>query len=82
MQIPQINIGDAKYHLSPIMDMFNGGILCYTISGGSKLKMMMDMSGRLYRKRVRCQKVRCCTLPEMVLPAAYGLSGESGISYL
>lgn len=48
--VTQINIGNEKCYLSPVMDMYNGQILSYTISDSPNLKMVMDMLDELYRK--------------------------------
>ena len=41
--VTQINIGMEKCYLSPILDMYNGEIVSYTISDHPDLKMVMDM---------------------------------------
>ena len=41
--VTQINIGVEKCYLSPILDMYNGEIVSYTISDHPDLKMVMDM---------------------------------------
>lgn len=48
--VTQIAIGDKKCYFSPIMDIFNGEIICYTISDRPDLKMVMDMLKQMYRK--------------------------------
>lgn len=46
--VTQFNVGGSKAYLSPIMDMFNGEILSYTISYSPDLKMVTDMLNQLY----------------------------------
>lgn len=41
--VTQINIGMDKCYLSPILDMYNGEIISYTISDRPDLKMVMNM---------------------------------------
>ena len=48
--VTQINIGASKCYLSPILDMYNGEIISYTISDRPDLKMVMDMLGTAYAK--------------------------------
>ena len=48
--VTQINIGASKCYLSPILDMYNGEIISYTISDRPDLKMVMDMLGKAYAK--------------------------------
>ena len=46
--VTQFNVGGLKGYLSPVMDMFNGEILAYTISKSPDLKMVTDMLDKLY----------------------------------
>ena len=46
--VTQINIGMDKCYLSPILDMYNGEIVSYTISDHPDLKMVMDMLDRAF----------------------------------
>lgn len=48
--ITQICINDKKTYLSPILDMFNGEIVAYTISRSPNLKMATDMLELAFRK--------------------------------
>jgi len=48
--VTQINIGADKCYLSPILDMYNGEIVCYTISDRPDLKMVMDMLTKAFAK--------------------------------
>ncbi len=48
--VTQVNIGDAKMYLSPILDMYNGEIISYSISRRPDLKMAMDMLKSAFRK--------------------------------
>lgn len=48
--VTQINIGMEKCYLSPILDMYNGEIVSYTISDHPDLKMVMDMLEKAYAK--------------------------------
>lgn len=41
--VTQINIGQDKCYLSPILDMYNGEIISYTISDHPDLRMVMNM---------------------------------------
>lgn len=41
--VTQINIGLEKCYLSPILDMYNGEIISYTISDHPDLRMVMSM---------------------------------------
>jgi putative transposase len=41
--ITQVNIQDKKLYLSPILDMFNGEIISYSISFSPDLKMVVSM---------------------------------------
>jgi len=41
--ITQVNIQDRKLYLSPILDMFNGEIISYSISFSPDLKMVISM---------------------------------------
>lgn len=48
--VTQVNIGKTKCYFSPVMDMFNGEILSYTISDSPNLKMVTDMLDEMYEK--------------------------------
>jgi len=48
--VTQISIGDRKIYLSPIMDMFNGEIISYTISDSPNLMMATSMLKKAFRK--------------------------------
>ena len=48
--VTEFKIADRKAYLSPIMDMFNGEIVAYTISDRPDLKMVMDMMSTAKRK--------------------------------
>ena len=41
--VTQINVGQDKCYLSPILDMYNGEIISYTISDHPDLRMVMSM---------------------------------------
>ena len=49
--VTQINIGMDKCYLSPILDMYNGEIVSYTISDHPDLRMVMEMLDRAYAAR-------------------------------
>ena len=49
--VTQINIGEEKCYLSPILDMYNGEIVCYTISDHPNLKMVIRMLDKAYESR-------------------------------
>ena len=46
--VTQINIGVNKCYLSPILGMYNGEMICYTISNHPDLKMVMNMLDKAY----------------------------------
>ena len=48
--VTQVNIHDQKLYLSPILDMYNGEIISYTISSSPDLKMVMTMLNKAFRK--------------------------------
>lgn len=49
--VTQISIRDRKCYLSPVLDMFNGEIVAYTISDSPNLKMVTDMLEKALRGR-------------------------------
>ena len=49
--VTQISIGMDKCYLSPILDMYNGEIVSYTISDPPDLRMVMEMLDRAYAAR-------------------------------
>ena len=53
--VTEFKIGGRKAYLSPILDMFNGEIVSYTISDSPDLRMVMNMVNSAIRK-VRPQK--------------------------
>ena len=48
--VTEFKVADRKAYLSPIIDMFNGEIIAYTISDSPDLKMVMDMMYSAKRK--------------------------------
>ena len=52
--VTQINIGERKCYQSPILDLYNGEIVSYTISDNPDLNMVMDMLDRAYAKNRTC----------------------------
>ena len=48
--VTEFKVADRKAYLSPIIDMFNGEIISYTISDRPDLKMVMDMMHSVKRK--------------------------------
>ena len=48
--VTEFKVADRKAYLSPIIDMFNGEIVAYTISDRPDLKMVMDMMSTAKRK--------------------------------
>ena len=46
----QVCINDRKLYLSPILDMFNGEIISYTISQSPNLQMVTSMLKKAFRK--------------------------------
>ena len=49
--VTQVKIKDKKTYLSPILDMFNGEIVSYTISDSPDLKMVMGMLDKAFKER-------------------------------
>lgn len=48
--VTQINIRDRKLYLSPILDMYNGEIISYSISSSPDLKMVISMLNKAFLK--------------------------------
>ena len=48
--VTEFKIGDKKAYLSPILDMYNGEIISYTISDSPDLRMVMNMVNSAIRK--------------------------------
>ena len=48
--VTQVCINDVKTYISPVLDMFNGEIISYTISRSPNLKMVTDMMRKAFRK--------------------------------
>ena len=48
--VTQVCINDRKLYLSPILDMFDGGIISYTISASPNLKMVTSMLKKAFKK--------------------------------
>jgi len=48
--VTQINIKDEKIYLSPILDMFNGEIIAYSISKSPNMQMINEMLDRAFNK--------------------------------
>ena len=48
--VTEFKIGDRKAYLSPILDMFNGEIVSYTIADSPDLRMVMNMVNSAIRK--------------------------------
>ena len=48
--VTQINIGSTKLYLSPLVDMFNGEIISYSISESPNLKQIYDMLDKAFEK--------------------------------
>ena len=53
--VTEFKIGDKKAYFSPILDMYNGEIISYTISDSPNLRMVMTMINSAIRK-VKPQK--------------------------
>ena len=49
--VTQMKIKGRRIYLSPILDMFNGEIVSYTISNRPDLKMVMTMLDKAFKKR-------------------------------
>lgn len=48
--VTEFKIGDRKAYLSPILDMYNGEIISYTISDSPDLRMVMNMINNAIKK--------------------------------
>ena len=48
--VTEFKIGDKKAYLSPILDMYNGEIISYTISDSPDLRMVMNMVNSAIKK--------------------------------
>ena len=48
--VTEVKIKDKKIYLSPILDMFNGEIISYTISYNPDLKMALSMLNKAFKK--------------------------------
>ena len=48
--VTQVCINDRKLYLSPILDMFDGGIISYTISTSPDLQMVISMLKKAFKK--------------------------------
>lgn len=48
--VTQINIKDEKIYLSPILDMFNGEIIAYSISRSPNMQMINEMLDKAFDK--------------------------------
>ena len=48
--VTEFKIGDKKAYLSPILDMYNGEIVSYTISDSPDLRMVMNMVNSAIKK--------------------------------
>ena len=48
--VTQINIGNTKLYLSPLLDMFNGEIISYNISKTPNLEQVYDMLDKAFAK--------------------------------
>ena len=48
--VTQVCINDRKLYLSPILDMFDGGIISYTISTSPNLQMVISMLKKAFKK--------------------------------
>lgn len=53
--VTQINIQDRKCYLSPILDMWNGEIISYTISNSPDLKMVTDMLKLAFKRESKLE---------------------------
>ena len=48
--VTQVMIKDQRMYLSPILDMFNGEIITYTMTSRPDLKMVIDMVNNAMKK--------------------------------
>lgn len=55
--VTQIAIGNQKCYLSPIIDMYNGEIITYTISQHPDLPMVISMLNKACKKITRTQEI-------------------------
>ena len=49
--VTQVNIKEQKLFISPIIDMFNGEIIAYSISRSPNMKMIYEMLEKAFKKR-------------------------------
>ncbi len=50
--VTEVKIKDKKLYLSPILDMFNGEIISYTISRSPDLKMVTSMLEKAFKREI------------------------------
>ncbi len=55
--VTQVNIKGEKIYLSPILDVFNGEIVVYTISDRPDLKMVTEMLNKAKKKKMASDKI-------------------------
>ncbi|KAA6300425.1 MAG: hypothetical protein EZS26_003436 [Candidatus Ordinivivax streblomastigis] len=48
--VTQINIKDERIYLSPILDLFNGEIIAYSISKSPNMQMIIEMLDKAFKK--------------------------------
>lgn len=48
--VTQVKIGDEKIYLSPILDMFNGEVISYSISNSPNMRMINEMLDKAFGK--------------------------------
>ncbi len=48
--VTQVCIKDEKLYISPILDMYNGEIITYTLSRSPNLRMVTDMLKKAFKK--------------------------------
>jgi len=53
--VSQITVGGKRCFLSPVIDLFNGEIISYTISDSPNLQMVTDMLQKVFRKHPRLE---------------------------
>lgn len=51
--VTQVNINDKRLYISPVLDMFNGEIVCYSVSSSPDMKMIGEMLTKLFAVKGR-----------------------------
>lgn len=51
--VTQVNINDKRLYISPVLDMFNGEIVCYSVSSSPGMDMISEMLEKLFAVKGR-----------------------------